>query len=329
MSFALEARHQAMLSNLFVDHFKSLSQVNIKFSPVTIICGKNSTGKSNVLESMTFVRDALLSSLEEATSDRHGVESILQWSRSRPYNMELKLNVQSDPEGGVYYLKISSKGRESLILEENGVWYDPDAGHTSFKRMKSKVEFNGVDETFARLAQSFSKPDDQELTLRNAAFIAGRQNASFAKLRREITNFELYSIFPNTIRSPQKPASEFRLSPSGDNLLSVLKMMANSKSTAVKSGYQEIISMMRQIIPNLERIQVKNIGGLLWPLFDVKEADGKGHQFNVSQISDGALRILGILVALYQPHPPSVVALEEPEQNVHPGFFRPLSRQLY
>jgi predicted ATPase len=112
-----------------------------------------------------------------------------------------------------------------------------------------------------------------------------------------------------------------RLSPSGDNLLSILKTMANSKSAITKNNYHEIISMMRQIIPNLTRIQVKNIGGLLWPLFDVKEVDGKVHQFNVSQISDGALRILGILVALYQPNPPDVVALEEPEQNVHPGFL--------
>jgi len=311
-----------MLSHIFVDHFKSLSQIDMKLGSLTVICGKNSTGKSNILESITFLRDAIQNGLDEATSDRHGIESILQWSPSRPFNMDLRAHFTVGEGTGQYHLKISSKGREPYVLEESASWREANEKAVSYKRMKNNVQYSGVDDQFVKFAQVIiGKPDDQEIVLPNAASITARNNSSFFLLRRAIISFELYSIFPNTIRMPQKPATEFRLSPSGDNLLSVLKMMATSKSSAVKSLYQEIISMMRQIIPNLERIQVKNIGGLLWPLFDVKEQSGKIHQFNVSQISDGALRILGILVALYQPHPPNIVALEEPEQNVHPGFL--------
>lgn len=57
------------------------------------------------------------------------------------------------------------------------------------------------------------------------------------------------------------------------------------------------------------------------PAFRVREAAGKKHDFNVSQISDGTLRILGLLTALYQPHKPDSIALEEPEQTVNPGVL--------
>ena len=57
------------------------------------------------------------------------------------------------------------------------------------------------------------------------------------------------------------------------------------------------------------------------PAFRVKESDGTRHDFNVSQISDGTLRVLGLLTALYQPNRPSVIALEEPEQTVNPAVL--------
>src|SRR5947199_113098 len=36
-------------------------------------------------------------------------------------------------------------------------------------------------------------------------------------------------------------------------------------------------------------------------------------------MSDETLRVLGLLLALYQPHHPSVLLIEEPEANVHPA----------
>ena len=63
------------------------------------------------------------------------------------------------------------------------------------------------------------------------------------------------------------------------------------------------------------------IGGFLAPVFEVQEGENAQHEFNVSQISDGTLRMLGLLTALYHPNRPQVIALEEPEQTVNPGVL--------
>jgi predicted ATPase len=45
-------------------------------------------------------------------------------------------------------------------------------------------------------------------------------------------------------------------------------------------------------------------------------------------MSDGTLRVLGILVALYQELGPGVIALEEPELTVHPGILQMLAEMI-
>ena len=65
------------------------------------------------------------------------------------------------------------------------------------------------------------------------------------------------------------------------------------------------------------------------PTFRVREETGKVHLFNVSQISDGTLRLLGILSALYHPNRPSVIGLEEPEQAVNPGVLAVIAEAVH
>ena len=41
-------------------------------------------------------------------------------------------------------------------------------------------------------------------------------------------------------------------------------------------------------------------------------------------MSDGTLRVLGILLAVYQVSPPSLIAIEEPEASIHPAALEVL-----
>jgi ABC-type multidrug transport system ATPase subunit len=82
-----------------------------------------------------------------------------------------------------------------------------------------------------------------------------------------------------------------------------------------------VTEALKSIHPGLERISILSVGGYLVPQFHMIEPSGKRHIFNVSQMSDGTLRVLGLLVALYQEPRPSVIALEEPEQTVNPAIL--------
>ncbi|MCZ0937036.1 MAG: ATP-binding protein, partial [Caldilineaceae bacterium] len=50
-----------------------------------------------------------------------------------------------------------------------------------------------------------------------------------------------------------------------------------------------------------------------------------GHMsFEAFNMSDGTLRVLGLLAAVFQRPPPSLLVIEEPEATIHPGALGPV-----
>ena len=54
-------------------------------------------------------------------------------------------------------------------------------------------------------------------------------------------------------------------------------------------------------------------------------AGPEGDWFDLSQESDGTVRLLALLIALHQQHPLTLLGIEEPELTVHPGALSVLA----
>lgn len=140
----------------------------------------------------------------------------------------------------------------------------------------------------------------------------------FSDLAEEITSFAAYAIYPNTIRTPQSVSNEDMLADSGSNLASIIKRMT---SHSRRKNRESLVESLRAVLPIIDNIEIRSAGGFYVPVFRVKEPNGDLHDLNMSQISDGTLRMLGLLSAFYQPNAPLKIALEEPEQMIHPGLL--------
>jgi len=85
---------------------------------------------------------------------------------------------------------------------------------------------------------------------------------------------------------------------------------------------------MRATLPGYSGVSVETAGSYLVPRISVRDSrDGKGKElsFDPVQLSDGTLRVFGILLALYQQPAPALLVIEEPEQTVHPGVLPALA----
>src|SRR5574341_2489077 len=101
----------------------------------------------------------------------------------------------------------------------------------------------------------------------------------------------------------------------GHNLNSVLFRM----KTQVPVRFSALNDALTRIIPEIAGIEVEPIGES-YLIVRVKHKYGRRtHPLELSQESDGTLRLLAILTALYQETTPPLIALDEPEINVHPG----------
>lgn len=302
-----------MIRRIAIENWKSIRSLDIELGRLTVLVGPNGSGKSNFVDAIRLLRDALAHGLDRAISDRQGIDSLRHWSPGGASDVTLAAHTISPAGRGQLSFTLSSSRGHFGIVREEGCWHGsgPDAPKLHYVRdARGKIELSSSDEDRVLRAEH-----DDELFLANG-------QTDTAALRGDLLSFEAYSILPDVLRTPQPPKNELVLSASGENLTSIFKMLSRSRSH--KQAREEIISSLRLAMPSLEDIRVRSLGGLMMPMFRVSETDGR-HDFNVSQISDGTLRLLGLLTALYQPRGPDVLALEEPEQTMHPAVLAVLA----
>ncbi len=306
-----------MIVRLKIQHYKSIEDLDLPLSKLAVFVGPNGTGKSNLIDALRFIRAAAVSGLDHAVSERHGIDSIRQWSPSKPYYVTLEVELENQYGAGILSFTLASYRGNPRVRQENGWWRHHDSLKTILynRSQDGGIQLLQADGHLSQL--SAEQPD--ELFLRQI------EARDFRPLVDSLASFEAYSIFPNVLRTPQKPSNDSRLAAGGENLTSIFKALTRSRKGDHARARAEILEAVQQVLPMLDSIRIQSLGGLMVPVFRVREPDGRVHDFNVSQISDGTLRVLGLLTALYQPSRPDVIAMEEPEQTVHPGVLAVLA----
>ena len=145
----------------------------------------------------------------------------------------------------------------------------------------------------------------------------GRSNGwSIAQFIRD---WRYSALYPNMLRQPASPDKDRVLSEDGRNWASVIKALR--RSVRGRTALEKIYEAMRVILPNFKEVTVTTVGNYLIPRFAFSNKTHGQIEFDPVQLSDGTLRIFGILLALYQSPAPELLFIEEPEQTVHPGVL--------
>lgn len=323
------------LTELNISHYKSVESVDLQdISPITVLVGCNGAGKSNVVDVLRFLRDAVTQGLDHAVSKRGGIGLIRQYSPSKPYRITLQFRFHDEELAALvsYELALTSlRDGDFRVEREAGQW-------ATFSKLTITADGDLVKEQprvmcFERVASGrvHIKTEGGDWALDNQRVVPpdtlalGQPLLSFnlliggSSLTDFISNIRFSSIYPNTLRQPAHPDTDLVLKENGANWSSILRHLR--KTARGRQALDQIKEMMQVVMPQLEDISTQAVGGFIHPRFKVREANGKVHYFDPSQISDGTLRILGILLALYNTPHPSLMVIEEPEQTVNPALL--------
>ncbi len=325
------------LKSLHIQHYRSLASVEINgLRPLTLLTGRNAAGKSNVIDVLKFLRDIAAHGLDYAMSERGGITIVRQYSARKPFKISIKAIMAQTLESGdereaTYDVTIGSLSQGNYQIEYEMIsWWDQD--HVFDEETNDWVPTTADRYEISRYVDGeistprHPEPHQQYKLSPDVSALGVRwplQNTPTV-IQRFFAGFSFSTIYPNTLRNPTRPDTSRALKESGENWASILKSLR--KSGKGKQSIDRIMEMMQVVLPSLQEVNVKSAGGYLVPKFLLKEgANTSAHEFDPVQLSDGTLRIFGILLSLYQNPPPPLLALEEPEQTIHPAMLALLS----
>jgi predicted ATPase len=301
-----------MVTRLQVRNYRSLGDVDVELGPLTVLVGPNGAGKSNFIDVLRFVSDCVRTGLDTAVTRRHGMAGVRRWSTGRPRDVSIRLTFGPDRDPrwrgvqhGDYALEIGSAKsgryrikRETLAVAVQGGDCSFDVVNGRLERIQPDLLTNGLSPDAGLLLPIWPHP-----TARRLAWY--------------LRSLGLYSVFPNELRRPREPDPDRALDPHGGNLASVLQRLEQENGHAL----HDIEAALGAAVPGVTGLHVEPVGGYLVIKIGHEEDTGAAHRLDAAHESDGTLRMLGILTALYQRPSPSLIAIEEPELTVHPGVL--------
>jgi predicted ATPase len=284
-----------MITRVRVKNFRSLADVDVTLGPMTVLVGENGAGKSAFLDVLRFVRDALLYNLEYAISRRHGIDNLLYQNGHTASELEIFLAIEKD-----------SHYSFTLARENEGKFYVRNE-HCIFRN-----------ENFGASRDISQKETELLLPALRLDSLPALE-----ELYRLLTQMRSYAIFPNTLRLPQEVSSETILKDDASNLATVLKQIKKENQWQAA-----LLSSLKYAVSDVTDFDVETSGGYLVTRLKHKGNNGSSPWFNLSQESDGTIRLLALLAALYQQPPGSLTAIEEPELSLYPNIMGRVGEDL-
>jgi predicted ATPase len=306
----------AFLKRVVLRNYKSIGLCDVRLGPLTYLVGVNGSGKSNFLDALHLVRDALTGSLDNALNERGGLSEVRRRSSGHPTHFGIRLEFAlKTGEQGHYAFNIGAlKDRGYEVQTEECVL--GGIGKGPFFRIERGTVRDSSEAAFPAV------------TADRLALVAASGMTAFRPVFDALAAMGFYNLNPKVMRELQKPQEGRLLKPAGENIASVighLERVAPAQLQVVQEYLQTVVPMVH----GLERKQV----GPMETLEFRQDMAGAKHpwRFLAQNMSDGTLRALGVLVALFQGNPdyaPTLVGIEEPETALHPAASAALREAL-
>lgn len=95
-----------------------------------------------------------------------------------------------------------------------------------------------------------------------------------------------------------------------------------------ESNWPSLSFALRQAIVGFDTLEIEPVGGYLATKLIYQTNTTQPRTSYLGQESDGTIRMLGLLAALYQEPAQPFLSIEEPEANIHPGALAVLAGVL-
>lgn len=294
-------------THLKLENWRNFSSVEVDLQSRVFLVGPNASGKSNLLDAFRFLGDL--------TSVGGGLQAAVQ-RKPRGNLSSLRSLAARNPSDVVIGVHVGDDARPRLWEYELRLGQD--------KRRRPKVEREQVLSEGKVLLERPNLADRRDPELLGQTHLEQlTANVDFRPLGVFFSGVRYLHLVPQLVRDPERSVGRHNDPFGGD----FIEQIARTPEKKRKAWLGRITKALRVAVPQLKQLDLwqEDVGA---PRLRGKYEHWRpqGAWQSEDQLSDGTLRLLGLLWAMLDGDGP--LLLEEPELSLHPEVVRYLPQMF-
>lgn len=302
----------AFLKEVHISNFLSLRDVVLPLKPLTVLVGPNASGKSNVLSALSLLNRMMRA---EALPPVDLIQKLLWAGEASRITFQLQAEVNDTP--AEYELELRADLKNCLVCEKlfvekvDVISVQEGQGYVKDENGRNKTNYQS-----GKLAlKSAGDYGDKPITSLFTAFVR---------------DWEFYDFQPRLMRGRVTRIDQFipgesmetRGSPQLDDDGSTLTELLSYWFENDKERFETISrSLEKSTNISIDHCIIDEEPQLCL-------SEGYKNPIPLQGASDGTLRLVAYYTLLNQPELPPLIAIEEPERNLHPGALHDIAELL-
>jgi predicted ATPase len=288
-------RPSLQITRIAIQNWRNFAKVDVELRQRAFLVGPNASGKSNFLDVFRFLHDLVVvgGGFQEAVRRRGGVSKLrcLAARRHSDIGIEVRATEPITKDSWKYSLRFKQDNRQRPIVESESV------SHNEENLLARPNEEDKADEE--RLTQSYIEQVNV--------------NRDFRRLAEFFGSIRYLHLVPQLVRDPERYVARSR-DPFGSDFL---EQVAATPERTRSARFRHIQEALRVAVPQLQELEFfrDSIRGTPHLRGKYQHWREKGAWQTEEQLSDGTLRLLGLLWAILDGNGP--LLLEEPELSLH------------
>ena len=320
------SERKTFLKKVHIRNFLSLRDVELSLKPLTVLVGPNASGKSNILNALSFLNWMMI---DENMPPVKFIQDSFWAGEVGPVTFQVRSEVKGILT--VYDLILKAETDQLLLGEELSV---------------NNVKVISIpDKKFAVVGgdsknEAINTSDKLALGSTEAC---EEGDITGSVLKEFIKTWEFYDFQPGRMRRLPEGLEQDELpedqkfsdvdsviSTVSEKIAAVLNMMFHlTLQSTLLSWYEKDPERFNNVSESLAASTNIRIGR---HLVDGDQQlcllEGHKNPIPIERASDGTLRLIAYYMLLYQPELPPLIAIEEPERNLHPGVLKEIAYVL-
>ncbi|MDY0165172.1 MAG: AAA family ATPase [Thermoguttaceae bacterium] len=301
------------LVDLKVSRYRSLREETISIEDLNVFIGPNASGKSTILDALRFLHEGVqFRNFREPVDQRGGILN-LGWKGDEIGDIELIVRFEAGESKYEWTVRLTrhkfkfsvhevvvqshAAGSPNVVLEAQG-------GKGWWLSGTHRVELAMLFDTDCAVCSAST----------DAAFPA-RPIVEFVR------DWGFFDPNPFSLQRGRRGVKARRLDAYGRNLAERLFVLRHSD----ESAFSQIVSAAQSVLGLPTKLEPRETEGTY---YFVQEEPGLRDAVYQTNVSSGTLRILALMTALFEAAGNRLVAIEEPENYVHPTALAGLADHL-